>query len=1007
MIKNRFFALPHLALCLFVLLFTPLYGGFAQAELSPAEKAWGFDQSDLTPDPDIRYGLLSNGMRYAIRNNEKPEDTAVFQLVFDVGSLAESDDERGVAHFVEHMAFNGSTNVPEGEMVKILERFGLAFGADTNAYTTFERTGYTLDLPNTDPELLDTALFLLRETASEVSFRPEAVERERGVILSEMRSRENYALRNFMAQTAFLLPDAGVADRLPIGTAESIKSVSADALKQFYARHYAPEKTTLVIVGNIDVDAMEAKIRSTFSDWQISQTPPPSSYTGPSHTGTSHTGPTHTGPAHTGPAHKDRVDFARKGGANSFTDPAVSETAVFVTYAPYVQRADTIESRREALLRGMGYRIIGRRIGRAVRAGDAKFLAASIGTNDVFKIARETQFQVRARDGDLTAGIAEAEKIIRQALTYGFTQQEVDEQIAGYRNALENAARGAAARRNNALASQIVDAAFNNRMVTTPQARLARFEAVAQDISPDTLLQSVKDDLIDLSDPLVYITAKQPLDGGAETLRQAYRESRKVALAPPQARSTESFAYTSFGASGAVIGDTMIDDLGIRTIRFANNVRLNLKQTDFEEDRVRISLRIDGGDLLNTRQNPDATTLMRIYGSAGLKAHSVDDLISILAGRSVSFGLSSGSDYFGNYVTTTQQDVLLQFQLLAAYVIDAGYRPEALERYRQGFDNYYARLSATPGAALSSHIGGIISDNDPRFTLSPQEALEALDFDGLQNTIAPALASAPLEIGVVGDFDADKIIAAVAQTFGALPQRDNAPFEAETKPMRSFTADRTTRYIAHDGEPDQTVLRYYWPTSDDSDYPTEIRLSLLSQILQLRLTDEIREKLGASYSPGASSFMSSLYADFGYLSVGTNVDFDDRETVKSAIERIVESLKTEPASDDELLRATKPILERLRLRDTSNGAWLGIVDEAQSDLKGLDRYRSLPEMIANVSAEMLQQAAVKWLTEEPLIVEVVHRDAYAELSGDQKLAAPKQQGSALGATIAADNAKDK
>ncbi|MGQ3230727.1 MAG: M16 family metallopeptidase, partial [Blastomonas fulva] len=151
--------------------------------------AWHYAGSDLTADPAIRFGVLPNGMRYAIRHNSTPATTAVMRLMIDVGSTAEAEDERGLAHFIEHMAFNGTTNVPEGEMIKILERLGLAFGADTNAFTSYDQTGYLLDLPNVNAETVDTALYLLRETASEISFAPEAIERERGVILSELRTR--------------------------------------------------------------------------------------------------------------------------------------------------------------------------------------------------------------------------------------------------------------------------------------------------------------------------------------------------------------------------------------------------------------------------------------------------------------------------------------------------------------------------------------------------------------------------------------------------------------------------------------------------------------------------------------------------------------------------------------------------------------------------------------------------------------------------------------------------
>jgi len=153
---------------------------------------WNAETSDLEPDASIIYGRLSNGLRYAIRPNQRPQNQVLVRMAIDFGSAAEAEDEQGLAHFIEHMAFNGSTNVPEGEMVKILERLGLSFGADTNASTGYTQTQYKLDLPKSDPRLIERALFLMRETAREVSFNPAAVERERGIILAERRERENF-----------------------------------------------------------------------------------------------------------------------------------------------------------------------------------------------------------------------------------------------------------------------------------------------------------------------------------------------------------------------------------------------------------------------------------------------------------------------------------------------------------------------------------------------------------------------------------------------------------------------------------------------------------------------------------------------------------------------------------------------------------------------------------------------------------------------------------------------
>ena len=222
-----------------------------------AAKAWNFAASDIPVDPNILFGVLPNGMKYALLKNSTPKDSVVLRMRFDVGSFAEADDQRGLAHFLEHMAFNGSTNVPEGEMIKLLERKGLAFGADTNASTGFNETVYKLDLPNASDDLIDTGLMLMRETASELTIDPAAVDRERGIILSERRARDTYQLRSLIDQLDFQMQGMTVASRIPVGTEQVIRTAPAARIRDLYDRYYRPERATLVMVGDFDPAAVE------------------------------------------------------------------------------------------------------------------------------------------------------------------------------------------------------------------------------------------------------------------------------------------------------------------------------------------------------------------------------------------------------------------------------------------------------------------------------------------------------------------------------------------------------------------------------------------------------------------------------------------------------------------------------------------------------------------------------------------------------------------------------
>jgi zinc protease len=234
---------------------------------------WNAETSDLEPDASIIYGRLPNGLRYAIRPNQRPQNQVLVRMTIDFGSAAEAEDEQGLAHFIEHMAFNGSANVPEGEMVKMLERLGLSFGADTNASTGYTRTEYKLDLPKADPRLIERALFLMRETAGNISFNPAAVDRERGIVLAERRERENFAFQSWRAANNLYYPNTYFSTRYPIGLSEILETAPADRLKALYRKYYRPDRIKIIIVGPVDPVAIERELANKFVDWQVTAPP--------------------------------------------------------------------------------------------------------------------------------------------------------------------------------------------------------------------------------------------------------------------------------------------------------------------------------------------------------------------------------------------------------------------------------------------------------------------------------------------------------------------------------------------------------------------------------------------------------------------------------------------------------------------------------------------------------------------------------------------------------------
>ncbi|MBD2842354.1 M16 family metallopeptidase [Erythrobacter rubeus] len=918
---------------------------------------WAFETSDVAVDPGYVFGELDNGLRYILRQNSTPEGTALVRMRIDSGSLDETETERGLSHYLEHMAFNGSTGIPEGEMIKLLEREGLAFGADTNASTGFEAITYMLNLPRNDEDLLDTALMLMRETASELTIAPDAVERERGVVLSERRDRAGFRQRAQEDGFEFLAPDARFADRLPIGTIESLETASAEQLRALYERTYTPANTVLVIVGDFPTELMERTIRAKFADWQAAPAPVD---------------------PETGP-----LDITRKGLTDIYIDPALPESVAFSRLSPWRDRPDTVAERRASVIRSLGYRIVNRRLSRLSRGEDAPFRAARFGSNDIFEDARATTLTVSSADGEWRKGVLAAVREVHQAMTFGFTQAEIDEQLASFRTALENAVEGEATRTNQAYAGAALSLVSNDRIPTTPAYRLALLEEVEDELTPDNVLASLKDDAAPLLEPLIRFQGRQAPEGGEDALRTALADGLALPIAAPEDTGALEFAYTDFGDPGVVVSDTTEERLGFRYIKFANGVRLTLKKTDIREDRISFRISVDGGNLLNTAEEPLKTAMVSALAAGGLGQHSQDELRTILAGRTVGFGLASNAESFVIGSNTTPRDLGLQLQVAAATLIDPGYRREGVEIYRRGIENYFANLDATPSSALSTQIGSILADGDPRFSLQPKESFLALDYARLEAAIGDRLRRGAIEIALVGDLDEEAAIAAVAATLGALPPREADFLPRNEARIRSFTEDRSPRVLTHSGESDQAILRFYWPTTDDDDFEETLRIWLLSEAVRLEMLDRLREELGQAYSPYATTLSSRVYDDYGTFSLGASIDVDQIGATREAITKMLIDIRDGDAIDGDLLeRARKPLLETYDNALKSLGGWMGLADNAQSQPDRLERFFDGPELLMKITPADLKTVANQYLDPETALEVIVVPGEEARAASD-------------------------
>jgi len=926
-------------------------------------EAWNSKTSEYKPDDTIIYGKLPNGLTYAIKPNNRPQNEVLIRMAIDFGSAAERDDEQGLAHFIEHMAFNGTTNVPEGEMVKILERLGLSFGADTNASTGYTQTTYMLDVPNPKQDTLDQAFFLLRETASEVIFDADAVDRERGIILEEKRSRENFGFRSGRAANELYFPNTYISSRYPIGTVDILENAPAKRLKDLYKRFYTPDRTKLIIVGPVDPVAIEKMIVKKFTSW----------------TGESRS---------LGEFDICKLDVARKAEAVIFSHPKISESLSALQFIQDKKRNEGIDRSILTFKIILANAIISNRINKQLRAEETPILGANLrfNLNQCDQYA-SIGYNVSAKDGHRDAMIPFVQKHINSALAYGFQKNEVDEIIKHFDNILRNRVKSEATRQSRGYASAL--SSQTEDIINDSEQSLLSWLQVKPFLYPDAIHQEFKFWFSQLQEPLIFYTTKNINNDGSDQIIEAsteirdrevenglkekikqdlisaFRKSLTELAEPIEEKEEVIFAYTDFGETGKINSDSRIEDLDIRTLMFENGVKLNIKSTKFEDNRVRYSLRIDGGEFHFGKDNNILASFMsRTFGTAALGEHDIDDLRSVILGTTTSPGLGVSTTYFGNYGAVAPDDLLLQLQLLAAYTQDPGYREEAIRLFKRPLAEFYKGLDSTPGRALSVSSAKILNDEDPRFSLQEQSKWEALTFDQLRDALGDALKTNAVEIGIVGDIDEEEAIKAVAKTFGALPQRKTEVPSYEEERIAPWSNNRGTHDISHKGEPDQLSWQRIWTTTDDSDYKLEQTMGILARIINLNLTEELREKLGAAYSSGVRSSMSSTYKGRGSFTISTSGDVEKLNLIEETVEKVIADTLAAMPSEDIFKRATTPRLESYKDWRLRNSTWVGLVDTAQTQPKWLEQFRINEKTYRSITREDVWKAAQKFLSND-------------------------------------------
>ncbi len=911
------------------------------AAATPVESTrWPHVGSDLKPDPALTFGALSNGLRYVIMPNTEPPGRASLRLYIDAGSLMEADDQRGLAHFMEHMAFNGTKNFAAGTLVEYFQRLGMAFGADTNAHTSFRETVYKLELPPgadgkaPEAKTLTDGLKMLRDTADGMLLDPKEIEKERGIILSEKLARDTVAFRTMLEELQFILPDSKVSSRMPIGTEKVISEAPRERFVDFYEKYYTPDRMVVVVVGAVDPAALSKEIASTFGTMEARKPTPDPDF--------------------------GSVTIGRGISTKAHLEPEAGYAKTsFGVMSPYAKTLDTSEARLDELKRELASRMVSRRFEVLSKAKDAPIFQGDVSIQPFLRLLRMAQLEVTGPPGRWTDAVALAARELKRARAFGFTKSEFAQAKAELLAELENQAKSADTRKSAELANAIVNALAEEKVFTHPAAELPRVKAALETVTPEQC-HEVFQTAFGSKDLTVFSSGNLPAPPNGETLEAALRRGLAEAIEPPTESADAAFAYESFGAPGEVTARADVADLGITQLTFKNGVRANLKKTDFKKDEVLVQVSFGQGKLAIPAGKPGLELYTQaVFQAGGLGKHSVDDLQRVLAGETVSVDFDVSEDAFVLGGQTTTEDLAVQLRLLCAYLSDPGWREEAERVFRGTVDAIYASIEHSLEGVEQARLESFLRGDDYRFAFPAKDELLARSISDCREWLGPILTSGAVEIGLVGDFDPAQAETLLAATFGALPPRAPAP-AGEPGPLAFPPPGQ--KLFTYESKIAKGLVAVQFPTTDRSDIRKTRRLQALASIFGDKLREKVREELGESYSPRANAAASDVFPGYGYILAKVLVTPSQADKVSESVEAIATQLTAEGVKPDDVDRAIKPLLTALQDQRRSNAYWLTTVcANCQTHPNRLEWARTLVDDFKSITAPELGTLAREYL----------------------------------------------
>ena len=894
-------------------------------------------------DSKVVTGKLDNGLTYYIRPNAKPENKVELRLVINAGSIMEDEDQQGLAHFVEHMCFNGTEHFEKNELVSYLQSLGIEFGGDLNAYTSFDETVYMLPVPTEDPETVDKGLLVLSDWASKVMLTAEEIDKERGVILEELRIGQGAQQRMRDEYFPEMFKNSMYAERLPIGKKDILETFDYETIRRFYHEWYRPDLMAVIAIGDLDVEEMKAKIEKNFGSIEM-----PKEY-------------------------RERKEFEVPDHQETYVS-VVSDKEAPYTLIQLMYKDDTQETKiwndyRRDLAQNLYNGMLRARLDELTKSAEPPFMFASTSYGGMVRTKNTySSFAVVGPEG-IENGLKTLLVENARVKQHGFTQTELDRYKEQYLTRLEKQFN----ERDKTESERYVYEYINHFLEDEPSPGIEAEYAFTQQSMPSIKLEEINalaaDWIKDFNRVVVIMAPEKeglvlPTE---EEVRNWLDEAEKNKVDAYVDATSDRPLMENIPAPAPIAKQENLESIGVQVLEFENGLKVVLKPTEFKNDEILVSAYSLGGtSLYNDDEFKSASMGSQLVSESGVNGFSKIELEKLLSGKNIRIDPYIGSTREGFSGNATPKDFESLLQLVNLYFTAPNFDAEAFGSIISKQKMFMPNMLQDPNTYYRDQVNRIVSQNHIRGNYIPTvEELDALDFNVAKKAYQERFANAgDFIFFIVGNIDMDKDVKLIQQYLGSLAGTKAAENYVDHKilPPKGPVSE-----VVNMGQDEKSMVTIYFTAPSDYSSTDKYLLESLGDVLSIKLIENLREEKSGVYGVGARGSMSKLPHGSYRFSIGFPCGPDNVDKLSEAAMTEVEKLKTDGPTQEDVDKVKET--QRLDYKENleKNRYWLRAIENAYFNQANVEEIIKKQEMIDALDIESLKKTANKYLNEDAKI----------------------------------------